>query len=320
MIMIEKVKLYGIVPVVKIDDAEKAVPLVEALCRGGLPCAEITFRTSQAEEAIRRISTALPDMFVGAGTVLTTAQVDKAKAAGAKFVVSPGLNPTVVEYCQKIGISIFPGCSSPTDIEKALELGLTCVKFFPAEQAGGIAAIKAMAAPYGNISFLPTGGISAKNLNDYLSFERVIACGGSWMVNPELIDAGDFAAIEELTRAAVRTMLGFELAHVGINSENEAEAEKVAKLFSDLFGFAYKPGNSSVFAGSYVEVMKTPYLGTRGHIAIRTNYIDRAVYFLKSLGVEFNDESKKYDAKGKFIAIYLKDEFGGFAVHLVQKQ
>ena len=318
--MIEKIKLLGIVPVVKIDDAEKAVPLAEALCRGGLPCAEITFRTNQAEEAIRRISAALPDMFVGAGTVLTPEQADKAQAAGAKFIVSPGLNPTVVEHCLNKGISIFPGCSSPSDIEKALELGLSCVKFFPAEQAGGIAAIKAMAAPYGNISFLPTGGISAKNLNDYLSFERVIACGGSWMVSPELIADGDFAAIEELTRTAIRTMLGFELAHVGINSADETEAAKTAKFFSDLFGFAYKPGNSSIFAGSYVEVMKTPYLGAKGHIAIRTNYIDRAVYFLKSAGITFNDESAKYDASGKkLVAIYLKDEFGGFAVHLVQK-
>ena len=318
--MIEKIKMFGIVPVVRIDDVEKAVPLAEALCRGGLPCAEITFRTAQAEESIRRIAAALPDMFVGAGTVLTPEQADKAKAAGAKFIVSPGLNPTVVQYCKNIGIPIFPGCSNPSDIEKALELGLTCVKFFPAEQAGGIAAVKAMAAPYGNISFLPTGGISAKNLNDYLSFECVVACGGSWMVSPELISAGDFAAIEELTRTAVRTMLGFELAHVGINSESEKEAEKVAKLFSDLFGFAYKSGNSSVFAGTYIEVMKTPYLGTRGHIAIRTNYIDRAVYYLKSLGVEFNEESAKYDAKNKLIALYLKEEFGGFAVHLVQKQ
>ncbi|MCL1858731.1 MAG: bifunctional 4-hydroxy-2-oxoglutarate aldolase/2-dehydro-3-deoxy-phosphogluconate aldolase [Oscillospiraceae bacterium] len=317
--MLEKIKSLGIVPVVKIDDAEKAVPLAKALCDGGLPCAEITFRTDKAEESIKRISKAMPDMLVGAGTVLTPTQVDKAKAAGAKFIVSPGLNPTVVEYCQSKNIPIFPGCTSPSDIEKALELGLTCVKFFPAEQAGGIAAIKAMSAPYGNISFLPTGGINAKNLNDYLSFDKVIACGGSWMVDAALIAAGNFTAIEELTRTAVHAMLGFELAHIGINGADEAEAGKTAKSFSDIFGFAYKPGNSSVFAGSYVEAMKSPFLGVHGHIAIRTNYIGRAVSFLKSNGIRFKEGSEKYNDKNKLAAVYLENEIGGFAVHLVQK-
>jgi len=317
--MLEKIKSLGIVPVVKIDDVEKAVPLAKALCNGGLPCAEITFRTAQAEESIKRISKSMPDMLVGAGTVLTPEQVDKAQAAGAKFIVSPGLNPTVVEYCKNKGIPIFPGCASPSDIEKALELGLSCVKFFPAEQAGGIAAIKAMSAPYGNILFLPTGGINAKNLNDYLSFDRVIACGGSWMVDSALIAAGDFAAIEELTRTAIHTMLGFELAHVGINSDDENQAGKTAKTFSDIFGFAYKPGNTSIFAGSYVEAMKSPYLGTHGHIAIRTNYIDRAINFMKSNGIKFKDGSEKYNDKGKMTAVYLENEIGGFAVHLVQK-
>ena len=317
--MLEKIKSLGIVPVVKIDDAEKAVPLAKALCGGGLPCAEITFRTDQAEESIKRISKAMPDMLIGAGTVLTPEQVDKAQKAGAKFIVSPGLNPTVVEYCKSKNIPIFPGCASPSDIEKALELGLSCVKFFPAEQAGGIAAIKAMSAPYGNILFLPTGGINAKNINDYLSFERVIACGGSWMVDPALINAGDFAVIEELTRTAVHTMLGFELAHIGINNPNETEAGKTAKTFSDIFGFAYKPGNSSDFAGGYIEAMKSPYLGAHGHIAIRTNYIERAVNYLKSNGIKFNEGSAKYSDKGKMTAVYLENETGGFAVHLVQK-
>ena len=317
--MLEKIKSLGIVPVVKIDDVEKAVPLAKALCNGGLPCAEITFRTEQAEESIKRISEDIPDMLVGAGTVLTPAQVDKAITAGAKFIVSPGLNPTVVKYCLEQNIPIFPGCSSPSDIEKALELGLSCVKFFPAEQSGGIAAIKAMSAPYGNIMFMPTGGINAKNLNDYLSFDKVIACGGSWMVDSTLIADGEFIAIEELTRAAIHTMLGFELAHIGINAENESAAGKTAKTFSDIFGFAYKPGNSSVFAGSFIEAMKTPYLGTNGHIAIRTNYIGRAISFLKSNGIQFKDGSEKYNDKGKLTAVYLENEIGGFAVHLVQK-
>jgi 2-dehydro-3-deoxyphosphogluconate aldolase/(4S)-4-hydroxy-2-oxoglutarate aldolase len=205
--MIEKIKTPGIVPVVKIDDEKKAVPLARALCAGGLPLAEITFRTAQAEEAIRRIAEEVPEILVGAGTVLSPAQVDTAKAAGAKFIVSPGLNPKVVMHCQNENIPVFPGCCTPSDIERALELGLSCVKFFPAEQMGGIATIKAMAAPYGDVMFLPTGGINQKNLGDYLSFGRVIACGGSWMADFALIEKGDFAAIEELTRGAVNAVL-----------------------------------------------------------------------------------------------------------------
>jgi 2-dehydro-3-deoxyphosphogluconate aldolase/(4S)-4-hydroxy-2-oxoglutarate aldolase len=319
MFMTETIKSLGIVPVIKIDDEKKAVPLAKALCDGGLPCAEITFRTEQAEQAIRLIADALPDMLVGAGTVLTPEQANKAKAAGAKFIVSPGLNPNVVEHCKNIGIPIFPGCANPSDIEKALELGLSCVKFFPAEQSGGIAAIKAMAAPYGDISFLPTGGVNAKNLNDYLAFDRVVACGGSWMADPALINAGDFSKIEELTREAVFTMLGFELAHIGINEPDESHAGKTAKSFSDIFGFAYKAGGSSIFAGSFIEAMKTPYLGACGHIAVRANYIERAVYFLKSKGVAFKENSAKYNEKNKMTAIYLENEIGGFAVHLVQR-
>ena len=240
--------------------------------------------------------------------------------AGAKFIVSPGLNPKTVKYCIEKKVPITPGTSSPSDIEQAIELGLEVVKFFPAEQSGGLAKIKAMAAPYVNMKFMPTGGINAKNLTSYLDFNKIIACGGSWMVPGDLINAGEWDKIEQLTREAVQTMLGFELAHVGINGENEEEALKAANRFAFIFGMPAKPGNSSIFAGSAVEVMKTPYLGKMGHIAIRTNYIERAVNYLSTvLGVEFNEESAKTDAKGALKAIYLKEEIGGFAVHLVQK-
>jgi 2-dehydro-3-deoxyphosphogluconate aldolase/(4S)-4-hydroxy-2-oxoglutarate aldolase len=215
--IIKEIAAIGIVPVIKINDPKDAVPLARALYDGGLPAAEVTFRTACAKEAIERICTELPDMLVGAGTVLTPKQADEAAAAGAKFIVSPGLNPTVVRHCVEKGIPIVPGCVSPSDIERALELNLDTVKFFPAEQAGGIAMIKAMSAPYSGVSFMPTGGISPKNLNDYLSFPKVVACGGSWMVKEELIAEGRFEEITALAREAVMTMLGFELAHVGIN-------------------------------------------------------------------------------------------------------
>lgn len=317
--VLKKIGAIGIVPVVKIDDANDAVPLAKALCEGGLPCAEITFRTSAAEEAIRNITKEFPDMLVGAGTVLTTEQVDRAVKAGAKFIVSPGLNPKVVKYCVDNNIPVTPGCANPSDVEQAIELGLDVVKFFPAEQAGGIKMIKAMAAPYVNMKFMPTGGVNAKNLNDYLSFPKILACGGSWMVNGDMINAKEFDKIRDMTREAVQTMLGFELAHVGVNCADEAEAGKVADDFG-VFGFARKDGNSSIFAGAAVEAMKKPYLGKNGHIAIRTNYIDRAINYLSMMGVEFDESTRKTDAKGNTIAIYLKKEMGGFAVHLVQKK
>lgn len=316
--ILEQFQKLGIIPVVVIDDAKDAVPLAKALCEGGLPVAEVTFRTDAAEEAIRLMSEAYPEMLVGAGTVLTTEQVDRAVAAGSKFIVSPGLNPKVVKYCQEKNVPITPGTARPTDIEMALELGLDVVKFFPAEQNGGLAMIKAMAAPYTKVKFMPTGGINAKNLKSYLDFDKIIACGGSWMVPKDLVAAGDFEAIKNLTREAVNTMLGFELRHIGINANGEEEADSVAGSFEKLFGFTKKVGGSSVFAGTAIEVMKAPYLGANGHIAIGTNYIERAVYHMELQGFEFDPETAKYK-NGKLVAIYLKGELGGFAVHLVQK-
>ena len=228
--ILEEISLLGIVPVIALDNAEDALPLAKALYDGGLPCAEVTFRTAAAEEAIQIITKAYPDMLVGAGTVLTTEQVDRAVNAGAKFIVSPGFNPKVVSYCVSKNIPITPGCSSPSDIEQALELGLEVVKFFPAEASGGLAKIKAMAAPYTNMKFLPTGGINAKNLNSYLEFKKIIACGGSWMVSKDLLKARDFDGIQKLTREAVQLMLGFELKHIGINAGNETEAGSIALL------------------------------------------------------------------------------------------
>lgn len=197
-----KIQETGIVPVVVLEDAKDAAPLAKALCDGGLPCAEVTFRTAAAEEAIRIMVKEFPQMLVGAGTVLTTEQVDRAVGAGAKFIVSPGLNPRIVKYCVEKGILIVPGCSNPSDVEQALENGLDVVKFFPAEQAGGLPMIKAMAAPYVGVKFMPTGGINAKNVRDYLAYDRILACGGSWMVKGDLVKAGDFAKITELAKEA----------------------------------------------------------------------------------------------------------------------
>ncbi|MCL2287018.1 MAG: bifunctional 4-hydroxy-2-oxoglutarate aldolase/2-dehydro-3-deoxy-phosphogluconate aldolase [Firmicutes bacterium] len=201
--MFEQLAAVRLVPVIVINDAAKAVPLAKALCDGGLPCAEVTFRTPQAADAIRAIADELPHMLLGAGTVLTTAQVDKAIEAGAKYIVAPGLNPEVVKYCQSKNVPMLPGVCTPSEVEQGLALGLEALKFFPAEAAGGVNMLKSLSGPYGGVKFMPTGGITQKNLKDYLSVKSVFACGGSWMVKDELIASGDFAQITELTREAL---------------------------------------------------------------------------------------------------------------------
>ncbi len=202
--MEKKIEELGIVPVVVLQDAKDAKPLAEALCDGGLPCAEVTFRTEAAEESIRIMTEAFPQMLVGAGTVLTTAQVDAAVAAGAKFIVSPGFDPEIVDYCLEKKIPVFPGCITPSEIAQAVKRGLRVVKFFPAEQFGGVATIKALSAPYVGLKFMPTGGVSASNLKDYFGCKSVIACGGSWMVKGDLIAAGKFDEIRQMTAEAVK--------------------------------------------------------------------------------------------------------------------
>ena len=193
---------YAVVPVVVLDDADDAAPLAEALIKGGLPCAEVTFRTEAAEESIRIMSEKYPEMLVGAGTVLTTEQVDRAVAAGAKFIVSPGFDPEIVDYCMEKNIPVFPGCISPSEVAQAVKRGLKVVKFFPAEQAGGLAMLKAMAEPYTMLKFMPTGGINTKNLKEYLGFSKILCCGGSWMVKGDMIKNKEFDKITEMTREA----------------------------------------------------------------------------------------------------------------------
>ena len=198
----EQFHKLGVVPVVVLDEVKDAVPLAKALVEGGLPCAEVTFRTEAAAESIKAMTQAYPEMLVGAGTVLTTEQVDEAVAAGAKFIVSPGFDPEVVDYCLAKNIPILPGCVTPSEVAQAVKRGLKVVKFFPAEQAGGLAMIKAMAAPYHQLKFMPTGGINPNNIKEYLAFDKILCCGGSWMVKGELVKSGDFEKIQELTREA----------------------------------------------------------------------------------------------------------------------
>ena len=315
--VVKQLSKIGIVPVIKIDNAADAKPLAKALIDGGLPCAEVTFRTACAKEAIAIIAKEFPEMIVGAGTVLTKTQVDDAIEAGAKFIVSPGFNPEIVKYCQSKGCPIVPGINNPSGIEAALELGLETVKFFPAEQSGGLAMIKAMSGPYGGVTFMPTGGVSPANVNDYLAFNKIVCCGGSWMVKPEMISAGDFDGITKLVREAVDTMLGFKFKHIGINPCNDTAAN-AAETLKSFFSFDPKVGSKSIFASPEFELMNEKGPGTNGHIAIQTNNVDRAVYHLERRGVKFDYSTATYDDKGNMKFIYIADEINGFAYHLVK--
>jgi len=316
--ILEQIGEFGIIPVVKIEKAEDTLPVGRALINGDLPIAEITFRTSAAEESIKTLARELPNLLVGAGTVLTIEQVKKAVFAGAKFIVSPGFNPRVVDYCIENSIPVTPGINNPTQIEMALERGIEVVKFFPAEASGGLPFLESMSAPYSGIKFIPTGGINLDNLTFYLSNNKVHACGGSWMVKPELISSGNFAEITRLTREAVSIMLGFEFAHLGINEENKDKALNSANQLSHLFYFSIKEGATSVFADPDFEIIKNQYLGNHGHIAIATNHIYRAITYLKMKGVPVLPETAK-EKDGKLKAIYLNQEVSGFAIHLLQK-
>src|SRR5665648_1107828 len=315
---LEKIGELGIVPVVKIEKAEDALSLGRALLDGDLPIAEITFRTSAAEESIKTLTGELPNLLVGAGTVLTIEQVKKAVSAGAKFIVSPGFNPKVVDYCIENNILITPGINNPTQIEMALERGIEVVKFFPAEASGGLPLLTSMSAPYSGIKFIPTGGINLNNLSSYLSNKKVHACGGSWMVKDSLISSGNFDEITRLTREAVSVMLGFEFAHLGINEENQNKAFDSANLLSHLFYLPVKEDISSIFAVSGFEFVKNRFLGKHGHIAIATNDIYRAIAYLKKKGISVLPETAK-EKDGKLKAIYIAQEVSGFAIHLLQK-
>lgn len=314
----DQLECTGIIPVIKLEDTSKAVELATALRKGGINAAEVTFRAEGADKVISDMTKAFPDMLVGAGTVLTVEQCDAAIAAGARFCVAPGLNPKVVKHCLDKGVPFAPGVANGSQIEQAMELGLDFVKFFPAEQAGGLPYIKSVSAPYSNMKFMPTGGVNENNLNNYLGFKKIICCGGSWIVPDKLVKAGDWDGITELCRTAVNKMLDFKLVHVGINCENEDEAKDTTAKFAKMFGWEQKVGNSSVFAGTAVECMKSPFKGARGHIAVSTNSLRRAVYQLNTMGVETELSADEIGADTK--AVYLKGEFSGFAVHLVEKK
>ena len=300
--VLQRIYEIGIVPVIAFNSVDEAVPLCKALVAGGLPAAEVTFRTACAEDCIKKIHAEVPEMLLGAGTVLTEDQADRALAAGASFIVAPGFDPNVTKHVIDKGGLMMPGTCSAGEMQQAKNLGCDALKFFPAEANGGVAMLK-----------------NIKNVNDYLAYDQIFAVGGTWMCKSDKIKAGAWDEITAMCKEAVDTMLGLELGHIGINCADDTEAMKTAELLGSLLNMAVKPGNSSIFVGKKeFEIMKKPGRGTHGHIAIKTNNVDRAIYHLGLRGVKFDMDSKNVK-NGKTTAIYMADEIGGFAIHLVQK-
>ena len=315
---IKELYRIGIVPVVALDDAADALPLGAALKKGGVSAIEVTFRTAAAADAIRLLTREMPELLVGAGTVITKEQADAAIEAGAKFIVSPGFQPELVSYVLSKGVPMCPGTATPGEMEQAMALGLSAVKFFPAEQNGGAPMLKALSAPYRDLLFMPTGGVKLENLRNYLALDQVFACGGTWLATKDDIKAKAFDKITARTREAVKTMLNFRIKHVGINSKDEAEAKKTATLLCSIFDFDYNDTELSVFTGSAVEVMKFMGRGSLGHVAIGADNVDRAEYYLRQRGFSFDESTRRVDASGRTTFLYLADEIGGFAFHLTK--
>ena len=317
--VLEKISKIGLVPVIKLDDPDKAVDLATALKKGGIPVAEVTFRAAGADRAIAAIAKALPDVLVGAGTVITVEQVKRAVEAGAKYIISPGFDPEVVGYCVEHGIPVTPGCTNPSEVSVATKMGLEVVKFFPAEAAGGLKVLKALAGPFPKMRFIPTGGIGPHNLRDYLAFDKIIACGGSFMGPSALVDANDWDGITALAREAVHTMLAPEVRHVGINMPDAAAAGAAADRFDLLLGGKEEHEKSFFVGDREIEVMKMQGAGAMGHLAIAVTSVARAMTYYVSQGFAFDESTMTFDEKGQPKFVYFKEPIGGFAVHLLKK-
>jgi 2-dehydro-3-deoxyphosphogluconate aldolase/(4S)-4-hydroxy-2-oxoglutarate aldolase len=320
MEVLERIGLTGLIPVVVIKDPADAVPAAKAILKSGIDVIEITMRTEAGLDSISRIREEVPEILVGAGTVLTIENLKAASSAGAQFVVTPGYNRHIVEWCIENNMPITPGCVTPTEIGTAIGQGLKVLKFFPADIYGGINACKSLYGPFGHtgLKFIPTGGINEKNLKEYADKQYIHAIGGGWLCSTEDLAAKNYDNITTTCERAIDILLGFEFAHMGINTSGESNAEELGTYFDKAFGLRTKKGNSSDFAGGEIELVKGKGLGENGHIAIRTNHIDRAMSYLKKKGYRIAKETIKLK-NGLTTAVYLQDNVAGFAVHLLQK-
>ncbi|GBD93203.1 putative KHG/KDPG aldolase [bacterium BMS3Abin05] len=282
--VLESLANFGIIPVVKIENARHAGALAEALIKANLPCVEITFRTNAAEESIRTVSRDFPEMLVGAGTVLTVEQARRAHRAGTKFIVSPGLSEDVVAFCRRQKVPVIPGVTTATEIQSALKLGLSVLKFFPAEASGGLKTLKTLAAVFGNVKFIPTGGVNRENMMAYLQSDFVAAIGGSWMVKSDLIYAGKFDEITRLAQDAIQKMLGFRLKKMVFCDEQTGEGSAASQF-------------QKVNKNPFFEMFEINRSCRNDQIVIGTNFLQRADFFLKRLGIETAFETSRIEIK-----------------------
>lgn len=301
----------GIVPVVTLHEAAAALPLASALTAGGLPLAEITFRTPAAAESIRTIRQAAPGMLVGAGTISSIPLAREALEAGASFIVTPGFSPEVVRWCIEQAVPVYPGCTTASEVEAAMNMGLSIVKFFPAEQSGGLPKIKALCAPYPTMRFMPTGGVGLGNLQEYLAFPKIFACGGSFMVSDALIAAKRWDEVERLSRQAVRTAIGLKLAAVGLGvAPGESAGEMAAKLGSLLSQETGEGENGRRYIGNELELLPA---GTAGELVYESFCLERAYCWLERQGFSIDQSGVSHDAAKRLSSIRVQERFGGFA-------
>lgn len=319
----EAIENDGIVPVVALEKNEDAVPLAKALLQANIFHMEITFRNPRdfkgTAGAIRAVKNECPEMIVGAGTVLTKELAILAIDAGAKFIVAPGTNDAVIDYCIEKKIAVLPGVSTPTEITKLYEKGLRVLKLFPAEVLGGTKFLKAVASPLPEMKFIPSGGVSKENADSYLQTKNVLALSGSWMVSKELLAKKAWTEIELLSREAKKIALGFQFGHVGINYKANDDFLADIKLL-EVFGFKGVENPASWFCGKEFEIMNHANFGTHGHIAILTYSVPRALSYLTQFGFEPDMTTAKWAGEKKeLIFVYLNKEIGGFAFHLKKR-
>jgi 2-dehydro-3-deoxyphosphogluconate aldolase / (4S)-4-hydroxy-2-oxoglutarate aldolase len=314
----EQLYQFGVIPVVTIENADDAHKVADALSDGGLPLIEVTLRSDAALKAIERIATKCPNVLLGAGTVNSVEDAQAAHLAGATFLVAPGFNPRVAEYCLKQQIPFYPGVITPGEIEQARSMGFVTLKLFPMEAAGGLPLLKAVCAPHPAIRFIPTGGINPTNMLQYLKHPAVLACGGSWLADKQSIADKKFDAIREKAQQAVSSMLGFTLHHTGIHFSDFKDASEAAQRFTTLINGNISSAGTSAMVKGLVEFMSGNPYAEKGHIALGTNSIPRALRYFSDQQIYMIKNSEIVNDKNEIIAVYLDYKVGEFAVHLVQ--
>lgn len=313
----DRIQQIGILPVAILDDPALTAPLANALCRGGIPCMEVLFRSKGALERMKEMKAARPEMFVGAGTILFVEQAAEAIDNGADFIVSPGFDPEMLALCQSRGVDLIPGCTSASEVQQAYKAGLRVVKYFPSKNLGGLPAIEDLAGPFAGMKFLPTGGITIDELPAFMSSPAIAAVGGSFVGTRLTLERGDFAEIEARCRLCMSYSLGFELAHIGLNHGSREEARQTAELLCGLLSVTPTEQDDCIRAGDWFECGKGP--GERGHVGFRTNSVMRALAWARFRGLEIDERYSRYDESGELTDFCLKQQIAGFAIHFMQK-